>query len=135
MRATVILNLLITRISRETNVDLKRRDPTSAVRLAQNHAFPERAPNILPRGLEIHLTGTHHGRTLYANKMFPRRHECEWCIFCRSEANPTGPRGTGHRDREAAGGNQRAAVRGPASGQGTSLPQWRAQTRLRDHAI
>jgi hypothetical protein len=37
--------------------------------LTQNQAFPERAPNILPRGLEIHLTGTHHGRTLYANNV------------------------------------------------------------------
>ena len=43
----------------------------NGARLTQNHAFPERAPNILPRRLEIHLTGTHHGRTLYANKMFP----------------------------------------------------------------
>jgi hypothetical protein len=40
----------VARISREANVDLKRRDPTSAVRLTSNHAFPERAPNILPRG-------------------------------------------------------------------------------------
>ena len=62
MRATVILNLLnpVTRISREPNVDLKRRDQTSAVRLTQNHAFPERAPDMLLRELEVHPIGTRH---------------------------------------------------------------------------
>jgi len=49
----------------------------NGARLTQNHAFPERAPNILPRRLEIHLTGTHHGRTVYANKMFSA------CWFCK----------------------------------------------------